>query len=71
MTMEFQCFSCGKHFYIYGIAEKAFNDRFDSNLRLRSKGYKLEIPSVWKSVQNRAKCCGKPNVSIVKWECKK
>jgi len=69
MTMEFECSGCGRHFYIYGSVEKAFNDRFDVNLFLRSKGYKVELPSTWETIQNRARCCNNPNIHIVKWEC--
>ena len=69
MTMEFECSGCGSHFYVYGKEEEAFNARFDAILLLRSSGYMAERPNAWKIVQERAKCCNKPDISIVKWRC--
>lgn len=69
MTMEFECLYCGKRFYIHGIAEVLFNEFHTAALKLRSIGYKSAGIPVWKIVEDRAKCCERPNIFCVAWEC--
>jgi len=61
--------NCGKRFYIYGKEEEAINKLSDAIISLRMLEYPCEIPSIWKMIQERAKCCSEPNISIVKWKC--
>ena len=68
MTMTFKCLRCGKRFYIPPKDEELFNTYSDAALRLRLAGYKGAHGTVWRILEDRAKCCKDPDISLDTWE---
>ena len=70
MVIVLKCLECEKRFYISGEAEALFNKLSDAAVYLRLLGYRGADGSIWRVVQDRAKCCDSPNITTVLWEHK-
>lgn len=60
------CRNCGKAFYIYGRAGDYLGKLLDARVILKHYGYYTEnIPSPYEIIQDRAKCCDNPDLSVI------
>lgn len=64
MIAEYVCENCGKHFYYHGEAAIALRNLVDLKGLLERNGF-YHIPSAYRLVEIRAKCCEDPDIFTV------